>query len=127
MEAEKKGKAPKKSWTKGLQAEFKKIVWPEQQTLVKQTVAVVVITAIIGVLISAVDSAARLCKIINRETNLLVLDEPTNHLDVDAKDELKKALREYRGSILLICHEPEFYQDVVSQVWDCSKWTTKIL
>ena len=50
MEAEKKGKAPKKSWTKGLQ--------PEQQTLVKQTVAVVVITAIIGVLISAVDSAA---------------------------------------------------------------------
>ena len=58
MEAEKKGKAPKKSWTKGLQAEFKKIVWAEQQTLVKQTVAVVVITAIIGVLISAVDSAA---------------------------------------------------------------------
>ena len=58
MEAEKKGKAPKKSWTKGLQAEFKKIVLPEQQTLVKQTVAVVVITAIIGVLISAVDSAA---------------------------------------------------------------------
>lgn len=58
MEAEKKGKAPKKSWTKGLQAEFKKIVWSEQQTLVKQTVAVVVITAIIGVLISAVDSAA---------------------------------------------------------------------
>ena len=58
MEAEKKGKAPKKSWTKGLQAEFKKIVRSEQQTLVKQTVAVVVITAIIGVLISAVDSAA---------------------------------------------------------------------
>ena len=58
MEAEKKGKAPKKSWAKGLQAEFKKIVWPEQQTLVKHTVAVVVITAIIGVLISAVDSAA---------------------------------------------------------------------
>ena len=50
----------------------------------------------------------------------------TNHLDVDAKDELKKALREYRGSILLICHEPEFYQDVVNEVWDMSKWTTKI-
>ena len=54
------------------------------------------------------------------------MDEPTNHLDVDAKDELKKALREYRGSILLICHEPEFYQDVVNEVWDMSKWTTKI-
>ena len=53
--------------------------------------------------------------------------EPTNHLDVDAKEALKEALKEYRGSVLLICHEPEFYQDVVSQVWDCSKWTTKIL
>ena len=42
------------------------------------------------------------------------------------EDELKKALREYRGSILLICHEPEFYQDVVNEVWDMSKWTTKI-
>ena len=58
--------------------------------------------------------------------DVLLLDEPTNHLDVDAKDELKKALREYRGSILLICHEPEFYQDVVNEVWDMSKWTTKL-
>ena len=58
--------------------------------------------------------------------DILLLDEPTNHLDVDAKDELKKALREYRGSILLICHEPEFYQDVVNEVWDMSRWTTKI-
>ena len=55
MEAEKKGKAPKKNWTKGLQADFKKIIWPDSQTLVKQTIAVVVITAITGVLISAVD------------------------------------------------------------------------
>ena len=68
----------------------------------------------------------RLCKLVNRDTNILLLDEPTNHLDVDAKDELKKALQEYRGSILLICHEPEFYQDVVNEIWDMSKWTTKI-
>ena len=68
----------------------------------------------------------RLCKLINRETNVLLLDEPTNHLDVDAKDELKRALQEYRGTILLICHEPEFYQDIVGEVWDCSKWTTKM-
>ena len=69
----------------------------------------------------------RLCKLINRETNLLLLDEPTNHLDQDAKDELKRALQEYKGSLLLICHEPEFYRDVVMDVWDCSTWTTKIL
>ena len=46
MEAEKKQKAPKKSWTKGLQAEFKKINWPDKQTLVKQTIAVVSVTAV---------------------------------------------------------------------------------
>ena len=51
--------------------------------------------------------------------DILLLDEPTNHLDVDAKDSLKKALLDYRGSVLLICHEPEFYQDVVHAVWDC--------
>lgn len=69
----------------------------------------------------------RLCKLMNKPTNLLLLDEPTNHLDVDAKDELKRALKEYGGSILLICHEPEFYQDLVSDVWNCESWTTKLV
>ena len=32
-----------------------------------------------------------------------------------------------KGSILLICHEPEFYRDVVTEVWDCHQWTTKII
>lgn len=68
----------------------------------------------------------RLCKLINKESNLLVLDEPTNHLDVDAKEELKRALKEYRGSILLISHEPEFYQDIATDVWNCETWTTKV-
>ena len=63
----------------------------------------------------------RLCKLVNRESNILVLDEPTNHLDVDAKEELKRALIEYKGSILMVCHEPEFYD-----VWDCSEWTTRL-
>jgi len=69
----------------------------------------------------------RLCKLINKETNFLVLDEPTNHLDVDAKEELKRALIEYGGNMLLICHEPEFYSDIVSEVWNCESWTTKIV
>lgn len=68
----------------------------------------------------------RLCKLINTETNVLVLDEPTNHLDVDAKEELKRALKAYKGSILLISHEPEFYQDIVTDVWNLEEWTTKI-
>lgn len=69
----------------------------------------------------------RLCKLINKETNLLVLDEPTNHLDVDAKTELKRALQAYKGSILLISHEPEFYSDIVTDVWNCESWTTKLI
>ncbi len=81
----------------------------------------------VRVLSGGEQAKVRLCKLINRETNLLLLDEPTNHLDVDAKEELKRALKEYKGSIVLICHEPEFYQDLATDVWDCSKWTTKVL
>lgn len=81
----------------------------------------------VRVLSGGEQAKVRLCKLINRDTNVLLLDEPTNHLDVDAKDELKCALLDYRGSVLLICHEPEFYKDVVNEVWDMSKWTTKIL
>ena len=80
----------------------------------------------VRVLSGGEQAKVRLCKLINRDTNVLLLDEPTKHLDVDAKDALKSALKEYKGSILLICHEPEFYQDVVNEVWDMSRWTTKI-
>lgn len=80
----------------------------------------------VRVLSGGEQAKVRLCKLVNKETNILLLDEPTNHLDVDAKEALKKALIEYKGSVLLICHEPEFYRDVVSEIWDCSKWTTKI-
>lgn len=69
----------------------------------------------------------RLCKLINKPTNLLVLDEPTNHLDVDAKEELKRALLEYNGSLLMISHEPDFYSDIVTEVWNCESWTTKVV
>ncbi|MDF2483914.1 MAG: heme transporter ATP-binding protein [Herbinix sp.] len=80
----------------------------------------------VRVLSGGEQAKVRLCKLINRESNILLLDEPTNHLDVDAKEELKRALKAYRGSLLLICHEPEFYEDVATKVWDCSKWTTKL-
>lgn len=80
----------------------------------------------VRVLSGGEQAKVRLCKLINRESNILLLDEPTNHLDTDAKAELKRALTAYRGSVLLICHEPDFYEDIVSTVWDCSRWTTKI-
>ncbi len=81
----------------------------------------------ITVLSGGEQAKVRLCKLINRDTNILILDEPTNHLDVDAKEELRRALKEYKGSILLICHEPEFYSDIVTDVWNCESWTLKIV
>ena len=81
----------------------------------------------VKVLSGGEQAKVRLCKLINRESNLLVLDEPTNHLDVYAKDELKRALKDYKGSILMVCHESDFYSDIVTDVWDCSKWTTKVV
>ncbi len=84
------------------------------------------IESLVRVLSGGEQAKVRLCKILNRETNLLLLDEPTNHLDADAKAELKRALKEYKGTILMVCHEPEFYDGLVSKVWDCSEWTTRI-
>lgn len=72
-------------------------------------------------------SKVRLCKIMNNESNILILDEPTNHLDVEAKDELKRALKEYKGSILMVCHEREFYEGIVEDTWDLEKLTLKIV
>ena len=80
----------------------------------------------VRVLSGGEQAKVRLCKLMGRPSNLLVLDEPTNHLDVDAKEELKRALKEYKGSILMVCHEPDFYQDIVTEEWDCTKWTTKV-
>ncbi len=50
-------KAPKKSWFKGLKSEFKKIAWPDKETLVKESAAVIVITVILGFVIALVDMA----------------------------------------------------------------------
>ncbi len=65
----------------------------------------------------------RLCKIMNTPCNLLVLDEPTNHLDQDAKDSLKEAIQAFKGTVLLVSHEPYFYEDIVDEVWDMSQYS----
>ena len=80
----------------------------------------------VRVLSGGEQAKVRLCKLINKETNVLLLDEPTNHLDVDAKEELKRALSVYKGSIVLICHEPDFYEGFATKVIDCSNWSTKL-
>ncbi|MGL5088720.1 MAG: ATP-binding cassette domain-containing protein, partial [Cetobacterium sp.] len=85
------------------------------------------ITSQMRVLSGGENAKVRLAKIMNREINFLILDEPTNHLDVDAKDELKRALKEFNGTILMVSHEPEFYTDVATEVWNVEDWSTKII
>ena len=55
-----KAKEPKKSWFQGLKAEFNKIVWTDRDTLMKQSV-VIVITVILGVIISVMDAGILEC------------------------------------------------------------------
>ena len=81
------------------------------------------IESLVKVLSGGEQAKVRLCKLINRETNILLLDEPTNHLDVDAKDELKRALKEYKGAVLIVCHEPEFYEGLVDKVWNLEEFS----
>lgn len=54
----------------------------------------------------------RLSLLRHQKGNVLILDEPTNHLDVAAKEALKEALIAYQGTLILVSHEKEFYQDI---------------
>ena len=49
-------KTQKKGWFKGLQAEFKKVIWPDKKTLAKQTTAVVAVSVVLGLLIAVIDT-----------------------------------------------------------------------
>ena len=85
------------------------------------------ITSQVRVLSGGEQAKVRLCRLMNRECNFLVLDEPTNHLDAEAKAELARALNLYRGTVLLVSHEPEFYADFVTRVINLEEYTTKIV
>ncbi|MGN0165914.1 MAG: ABC-F family ATP-binding cassette domain-containing protein [Lachnospiraceae bacterium] len=68
----------------------------------------------------------RLCKLMQKLSNVLVLDEPTNHLDVDAKDSLHQAIQEYKGTLIMVCHEPDFYADFADKVIDLSDYSALV-
>ena len=85
------------------------------------------ITSKVFVLSGGEAAKVRLCKLMLKDINWLVLDEPTNHLDVDAKEELQRAIKAFKGSVLLVSHEPEFYEGWIDKVWNIEDWTTKII
>ncbi|HEU5141125.1 MAG TPA: ABC-F family ATP-binding cassette domain-containing protein [Bacillales bacterium] len=64
----------------------------------------------------------RLCKLMLADSNWLVIDEPTNHLDVEAQEVLQEALRDYSGTVLLVSHDPAFYENWITRVWDVEDW-----
>ncbi|WP_152393718.1 ABC-F family ATP-binding cassette domain-containing protein [Paenibacillus guangzhouensis] len=81
------------------------------------------ITRPLSMLSGGEQAKVRLCKLLMRESNWILFDEPTNHLDVVAKEELKRALKAYKGTILLVSHEPEFYEDWVTKTWNVEQWS----
>ena len=85
------------------------------------------ITSKMMVLSGGENAKVRLCKLMLTSFNVLVLDEPTNHLDVDAKEALLTALKSFKGTILLVSHDPEFYQSFITEEWNVEDWTNKII
>lgn len=85
------------------------------------------ITSKMKVLSGGENAKVRLCRLMLREINLLVLDEPTNHLDVLAKDELKRAVKDFKGTVVLVSHEPEFYEDIVDEVINLEDVSNKLI
>ncbi|MDF2834364.1 MAG: transporter related [Paenibacillus sp.] len=81
------------------------------------------ITRALNQLSGGEQAKVRLCKLMMRESNWILFDEPTNHLDVFAKAELKRALKAYKGTVVLVSHEPDFYEDWVTKTWDVEAWS----
>jgi len=59
-----------------------------------------------------------LCKLLLDPINLLIMDEPTNHLDMTSKDILKRALKSYDGTLILVSHDRDFLQGLTEKVYE---------
>ena len=59
-----------------------------------------------------------ICKLLLDPYNLLIMDEPTNHLDITSKELLKKALKNYDGSLIVVSHDREFLQGLTEKVYE---------
>jgi ATP-binding cassette subfamily F protein 3 len=58
-----------------------------------------------------------LCKLLLAPFNVLIMDEPTNHLDIVSKNVLKKALKNYKGTLIIVSHDRDFLQGLTETVY----------
>ena len=70
----------------------------------------------IGTLSGGEQAKVKICLLILTPCNFIIMDEPTNHLDIQAKQSLKIALKEFKGTVLLVSHEPDFYKEWVQKI-----------
>ena len=63
-------------------------------------------------------SRLAMIRLLLRQMNLLILDEPTNHLDMQSKDVLKEAIRDFDGTVIIVSHDRQFLDGLVTKVYE---------